>query len=58
MKTLFGIGSVVVLVVLAVIGWVLNILALASAGAVDGEVILRAIGIFVFPIGVVMGWFF
>lgn len=41
-----------------VCGWIMNLVALAHSGVVDGEVILRVIGIFVFPIGVIMGWFF
>lgn len=60
-----GLGSAVSAVLLVggfifalVYGWIMNLVALANSGTVDGEMILRVIGIFVFPIGVIMGWFF
>lgn len=37
-------------------GWVANIVALAHAEAFTGMVILRAIGIFVAPLGAVLGY--
>lgn len=40
-------------------GYILNIIGLLNHGSVDilGQTILGAIGIFVFPIGVIMGYF-
>jgi hypothetical protein len=41
------------------IGWIRNIVTLVhhDSGVVDGEVIVRAIGIPVAPVGAVVGWF-
>lgn len=42
-----------------IIGWVLNIIqlfTLAAAGTINGMFILKAIGIFVAPLGAVLGW--
>jgi len=47
-------------VVLGFIGWVMNIGALLGAGALatwGGVEVLRVIGIFLAPLGAVMGWF-
>jgi hypothetical protein len=38
-------------------GYVSNIVALFGAGALTGEVVIRTIGIFAFPLGVIMGFF-
>jgi len=38
------------------IGWIMNIVELAHADAINGMVILRAVGIFVFPLGSVLGY--
>lgn len=54
--SLFGVLALIALVIAAGIGWVLNIVALAHATSIDGMVILRAIGIFVAPMGAVMGY--
>ena len=43
--------------VLALAGWVMNIIALASMTGMSGLLVLRAIGIPVAPLGVVLGWF-
>ena len=48
---------VVCLVLAGIWGWGLNILALAHADAVNGLVILRAIGVFVAPLGTLLGFF-
>lgn len=56
------IGSVVAglvalaLIVLSFYGWVNNILQLADATGVTGMVVLRVIGVFVAPLGVVLGY--
>ena len=45
-----------VLIVLSFYGWVNNIVELVRATSVTGLVLLRAVGVFVAPIGVVMGY--
>jgi len=49
---LFGLG----LVILGGIGWICNIIEIAHADLVTGLVILRVVGIFMFPLGAVLGW--
>ena len=44
------------LVILGGIGWVLNIVEIAHAEIVNGFVMLRVVGIFMFPLGAVLGW--
>ena len=58
-----GIGMVIfwVLVVLFILsGWIMNISDIISLESIEfkGEHILRIIGIFLAPIGAIMGWFF
>ena len=45
-----------VLIVLSFYGWVNNIVELVRATSVTGLVLLRAVGVFVAPIGVIMGY--
>jgi hypothetical protein len=42
----------------AIVGWVMNIVALyhMTFGTITGEMVLRCVGIFVAPIGSVMGY--
>lgn len=48
----------VTVVVIAVIGWVMNIYSLVTAvGETTGLTVVRAIGIFVAPLGAVLGYF-
>ncbi len=47
-----------VTVILIAVGWVMNIIALAHASAVTVLVVLRIIGIFVPPLGAILGYFF
>jgi len=47
----------VVLTIAVILGWVLNIVELAHSSHVTGMVILRAVGIFFFPLGGVLGYF-
>lgn len=42
--------------VLGVIGWICNIVEIAHADFVSGMVILRVVGIFMFPLGAVLGY--
>ena len=39
-----------------VFGWVNNIIALASAETITGLIVLRIVGIFIAPLGAVLGW--
>lgn len=41
--------------VLAIIGWFLNLFAIWGL-PVNGELVLRVIGILVFPLGCILGW--
>jgi hypothetical protein len=45
--------------VAAVVGWILNIVAIAGSSfdVLSGMLILRVIGIFVAPLGAVLGYF-
>jgi hypothetical protein len=45
--------------ILAGIGWIMNIYKLATESPfiLDGETILRVVGIFIAPLGAIMGWF-
>lgn len=54
-----GIIAVLMLVALAAVGWILNIISLMSMELLPltGFVILKIIGIFLFPIGAIIGWF-
>ena len=48
----------VVIIILATIGWVLNIMQLFTStfDPLTGEVLLKIIGIFLTPLGAVLGW--
>ena len=49
---------VLVLFVLAgVLGWVLNLADIWNLKQVSGEMILRFVGVIIFPIGMVLGYF-
>jgi hypothetical protein len=57
MKTYWTIYSVAVLSIAGVIGWLINIAKLVSGNMeITGEFILRIIGIFVAPLGAIMGY--
>lgn len=47
-----------ILVVTIAVGWVLNLVALIHAAGLSGLVVARAVGIFVPPLGAVLGYFF
>lgn len=55
-----GITSLFFIALFALVawGWVLNIIAIAHTEHVTGMTIIRAIGIFLFPLGAIFGWFF
>lgn len=52
--------TIVTLIILNLIGWVMNIVHLVGLQAFtfNGENIIRIVGIFIAPIGAIMGWFF
>jgi hypothetical protein len=59
-----GVFTVALIVawIAAGIGWVMNIIKLASVAmnhftGNEGEVILRAVGVFFAPLGAIVGWF-
>jgi len=50
----------IVLLVVALIGWVMNIIAIVHSGAMSewtGFVIVRVIGVIIAPLGAVLGYF-
>jgi len=58
-----GLGGLIVgfiFMILVAIGWVMNIVHLVHQESIGftGETIIRIIGIFLAPIGSIMGWFF
>lgn len=44
------------LFIAGLIGWVLNIISLAGMDGESGMMILRAVGIFIAPLGAVLGY--
>ncbi len=44
-------------VLAAVVGWVMNIVAIAGAESITGMVVVRLIGVFMAPLGAVPGYF-
>lgn len=42
--------------IMLMIGWVLNIISLVNSEVLNGMVLLRAAGIFIAPLGGVLGW--
>lgn len=44
------------LIIFGGIGWVMNIVAVAQSDVVSGMVILRVVGIFMAPLGAVLGY--
>jgi hypothetical protein len=58
MQNIFGAVAVFGVIILAFAGWVLNIVAIVGSvdAAITGMFILRCIGIFVAPLGAVLGY--
>lgn len=52
---IFSLAAFIVFVIGA-FGWVLNIVAIADSVAFSGMLVLRAVGIFVAPLGAVLGF--
>jgi len=44
------------LIIFGAVGWIMNIVAVAQSDVVTGMVILRVVGIFMAPLGAVLGW--
>lgn len=52
-----GLGfGFIALLVAAVIGWIMNIVAMFG-DLTTNELIIRAVGVFIAPAGAIMGWF-
>lgn len=39
-----------------IVGWIANIVAVAQSDYINGMVLVRIIGIFVAPLGAILGW--
>lgn len=52
-----GVLFAIVVFFLGLVGWIINIVALATAVEPMGLTILRALGVLMAPIGAVLGWF-
>lgn len=58
-KAFLQLGAVAGIVVAIVVGWVINgitVLTTMSGEPVTGEFILRVLGLFIFPLGSLMGY--
>lgn len=57
-RTIVGVlSAVLILIVLAVAGWINNIITLLGMDSIDsGMAIARVVGIFLAPLGVVLGY--
>jgi hypothetical protein len=51
--------TVILLVAVAITGWVMNLVTIFNSdfGNITGVLVLRVVGIFLAPIGAVLGWF-
>lgn len=56
MNTLSGLLAIG-LWLLGIIGWVLNIMQIAQSDHITGMIVVRIIGVFMAPLGAVLGWF-
>jgi len=58
MKDMIWTGMGLVFLAAAAAGWVMNIIAIftGSFEPVTGEMVVRIIGVFLAPIGAIMGW--
>jgi hypothetical protein len=48
--------AAIFLILLTIIGWINNIVQLFQLESLSGELVVRAVGIIVFPLGAVMGY--
>ncbi len=56
-KDLLAVLIWIALVILSVVGWGLNIIKLLGADTLNGEVVVRTIGVFAAPFGAILGYF-
>jgi hypothetical protein len=49
--------SLITFFILAIMGWVFNIVTICHLTTFSGMAVMRVIGIFIAPIGAVLGWF-
>ena len=59
MDAISGLAIVILIIVVfmtTLYGYIKNILKLLKITSLNGEVIVRTIGIFIFPLGVIMGF--
>ncbi len=56
-KDLLAVLIWIALVILSVVGWGLNIIKLLGADTLNGEVVVRVIGVFAAPLGAILGYF-
>ena len=56
-KDLWAVLIWIGLLVLSIVGWGLNIIKLLGADTLNGEVVVRTIGVFVAPLGAILGYF-
>lgn len=54
---LYAVLLVLAVGALGVVGYVQNIIALFGVKEINGEAVLRTIGVFMVPVGAVLGWF-
>jgi uncharacterized membrane protein len=52
----FGLLCLLLLITAAIIGWISNIVALFSLDTFGGEMVLRVVGIFLAPLGAILGF--
>ena len=52
-----GLLCFLLLIPAAIIGWISNIVALFSLDTFGGEMVLRVVGIFLAPLGAILGFF-
>lgn len=59
MRAILFFGPIFAIAALALVGWIMNIAKIFGAdfAHITGPLILRIIGIFVAPIGAILGWF-
>ena len=47
----------IALPIVSIVGWGLNIIKLLGADTLNGEVVVRVIGVFAAPLGAILGYF-
>lgn len=48
----FGVG----IVLLGLLGWGMNLVAIAQSDFINGLVVLRVVGVFIAPLGAILGY--